>query len=71
MAQIVVRGINDDVMRRFREYAKTQGKSAEQVVRELIERAAAEAEAARDWFEQVNAFREQMRRKYGDPDAAT
>jgi len=37
-----VRGIDDEVMRQFRERAKKQGKSAEQAVRELIEGAARE-----------------------------
>ena len=66
MAQIVVRGIDDEVMRRFRERAKTAGKSAEQAVRELIERAAAEGQREEDWLERVDRLREQLRGKYGE-----
>ena len=68
MAQIVVRGIDDDIMRRFKERAKKQGKSAEQAVRELIEGAAREDASEDDWFARANAFRERMHRKYGAQD---
>lgn len=68
MAQMIVRGIDDEVMRRFKERAKKQGKSAEQAVRELIEQAAQEASTHGDWFRRANEFRERMHRKYGpDP----
>jgi plasmid stability protein len=71
MAQIVVRGIDEEVMRMFKERAKKQGKSAEQAVRELIEEAARETERRDDWFERANAFREKLYRKYGTfPSAA-
>jgi plasmid stability protein len=65
MAQIVVRGIDEEVMQKFKARAKKQGKSAEQAVRELIEEAAREAERRDDWFERANAFREKLYRKYG------
>jgi plasmid stability protein len=68
MAQIVVRGIDEEVMRRFKERAKQQGKSAEQAVRELIEGATREQQDQDDWFARANAFREAMLRKYGGPD---
>ena len=66
MAQIVVRGINDQTMRRFKERAKKLGKSAEQAVRDLIEDAAREDGEVSDWFRRINEFREEMYRKYGD-----
>jgi plasmid stability protein len=66
MAQMIVRGIDDEVMRRFKERAKKQGKSAEQAVRELIEKAAEEEYVQSGWFRRAEEFREQMRRKYGD-----
>jgi plasmid stability protein len=66
MAQIVVRGIAEEVMRLFKQRAKKQGKSAEQAVRELIEEAARKTEVEGDWFERTIAFSERMHRKYGD-----
>lgn len=66
MAQMIVRGIDDEVMRRFKERAKKQGKSAEQAVRELIEAAAREHQGESDWFTRAREFREAMYRKYGD-----
>lgn len=36
MASIVIRNIPDDVLKRFRERAKADGKSAEQLAREAI-----------------------------------
>jgi plasmid stability protein len=66
MAQIVVRGIDDELMRQFKERAKKQGKSAEQAVRELIEGAARQEDVQSDWFRRINEFREAMYRKYGD-----
>ena len=66
MAQIIVRGIDDDVMRRFKDRAKKQGKSAEQAVRELIEKAADDDQEEQDWFTRARQFREAMYRKYGD-----
>ena len=65
MAQIVVRGIDDEVMRRFKERAKQQGKSAEQAVRELIAKTVEEEHAQSDWFRRAEAFRAEMLRKYG------
>jgi len=65
MAQIVVRGIDEDIMKAFRERAKERGVSAEQAVRELIEQAAREALRTRDWHSDVTAFRERLRRQYG------
>jgi plasmid stability protein len=68
MAQIIVRGIDDEVMRRFKERAKKQGKSAEQSVRDLIEGAARQDAEDDDWYTRAVAFRERMHRKYGpDP----
>ncbi len=66
MAQIVVRGIDEEVMRLFKRRAKQQGKSAEQAVRELIEAATRKTDEEGDWFERTIAFRERMYRKYGD-----
>ena len=68
MAQIVVRGIDDDVMRRFKERAKQQGKSAEQAVRELIAKTVEEEYVQSDWSRRADEFQERMRRKYGGPD---
>ena len=65
MAQIVVRGIDDEVMRRFKERAKQQGKSAEQAVRELIAKTVEEEVVQSDWFRRAEAFRERMLQKYG------
>jgi plasmid stability protein len=42
VAQLVVRGIDDDLMEAFKERARRRGRSVEQEVRLLIERAAAE-----------------------------
>lgn len=41
MAQMLVRNIDDAVAERFKQRAKADGKSAEQVLRELIDRYAA------------------------------
>ncbi|MCP4384993.1 MAG: hypothetical protein GY798_26880 [Hyphomicrobiales bacterium] len=40
MAQMIVRNIDDDTAERFKATAKAQGKSAEQLLRELVEREA-------------------------------
>ena len=69
MAQIVVRSIDDELMRRFKARAKAEGKSAEQAVRELIEAAAREERERSDWLRRAQEFRERMYRKYGDHDA--
>lgn len=37
MGQILVRNIEDDVLERFRQQAKREGKSAEQLAREAIQ----------------------------------
>jgi plasmid stability protein len=66
MAQIVVRGIDDELMRQFKERAKKQGKSAEQAVRDLIESAAREPHVQSDWLRRADEFRAGMFRKYGD-----
>lgn len=68
MAQIVVRGIDEEIMRRFKERAKKQGKSAEQAVRELIEGAAREEARKAGWFEEAMAFSERLYEKYGESD---
>ena len=68
MAQIVVRGIDDEVMRRFKERAKKQGKSAEQAVRDLIEGAARETKAEGDWLSRIDELRERLYQKYGEFD---
>lgn len=68
MAQIVVRGIDDDVMRVFKDRAKKQGKSAEQAVRDLIENEARRDVAEANWLGRVDAFRERMAGKYGVSD---
>ena len=65
MAQIVVRGIDDEVMRRFKERARKQGKSAEQAVRDLIEAESLRAVQESDWLTESRAFRERMAAKYG------
>lgn len=71
MAQIVVRGIDDELMQRFKARAKQEGKSVEQAVRELIEAAARTSERKDNWFEQVSAFREKLYRKYGPSDISS
>ena len=71
MAQIVVRGIDDEVMKKFKVRAKARGKSAEQAVRELIEKAAVDAIVEEDWFERAQAFREKLRAKYGPSDISS
>jgi plasmid stability protein len=71
MAQIVVRGIDEEVMQKFKARAKKQGKSAEQAVRELIEEAARDTERQDDWFAAANAFREKLYRKYGQFDISS
>ena len=40
MAQMIVRNIDDGVAERFKARAKAEGKSAEQLLRELVETAA-------------------------------
>ncbi len=65
MAQIVVRGIDDEVMRVFKARAKRLGKSTEAAVRELIEAAAREEARQADWFEETMEFGRQLREKYG------
>jgi Zn-dependent peptidase ImmA (M78 family) len=65
MAQIIVRGIDDGVMAMFRAEAKRQGKSAEQLARELIEREA-ELDAAWERFnKRADEIRERLAKKYG------
>ena len=71
MAQIVVRGIDDEVMRLFKARAKKQGKSAEQAVRELIEQAAREPTPAPDWLVRARELREELIRKYGMSDVSS
>ena len=66
MAQIVVRGIDDEVMRLFKERARARGESAEQAVRDLIVNAVVEAADRRKWLEQTVLFRERLREQYGD-----
>jgi plasmid stability protein len=65
LAQIVVRGIDDKLMRRFKERAKARGKSAEQAVRELIENAARDYVRTVDWLARADELRERLRREYG------
>ncbi|HSJ09648.1 MAG TPA: hypothetical protein VK928_07020 [Longimicrobiales bacterium] len=61
MAQIVVRNIDDDVMRSFRRRAEAQGTSAEQAVRDLIEAAAREHEAWGVFANRSMQLRERLR----------
>jgi len=65
MAQIVVRGIDDEAMQAFREQARSRGVSTEQAVRELIERAAREGSRQADWYTRADVLRERIRAKYG------
>lgn len=44
MAQMIVRNIDDEVARRFKAKAKAQGKSAEQLLREIVAREAEPAD---------------------------
>ena len=69
MAQILVRGIADDVMRAFKERARRHGRSQEQGARLLIEEAALESEG----WERFEKFSARMLRElrrggeaYGD-----
>lgn len=71
MAQIVVRGIDDALMKKFKERAKQQGKSAEQAVRELIEGAARAARQEEDWLARADRLREELRQKYGTSDISS
>ena len=66
MAQIVVRGIDDEVMRLFKDRAKKQGKSTEQAVRDLIEGAVRETRRDDDWLARLDEFRERLYQKYGE-----
>ena len=65
MAQIVVRGIDDEVMAAFKARAKAEGKSAERAVRELIIEAARAGKKRAEWFERAEQVREQLFKKYG------
>ena len=65
MAQIVVRGIDDELMKTFKQRVKAQGKSVEQAVRELIEDSARQHARSGDVLERITAFRERMLEKYG------
>ena len=65
MAQILVRGIDDDLMTLFKARAKAQGKSTEQAVRELIESSARAGERQGSILERITALREDQVRKYG------
>lgn len=65
MAQIVVRGIDDEAMQAFREQARARGVSTEQAVRELIETAAREAARQADWYVRAEVLRERIRTQYG------
>jgi plasmid stability protein len=56
MAQMLVRNIDDEVAARFKARAKAEGKSAEQVLRELIDRYAARSVEER--LAALDAFRE-------------
>jgi len=66
MAQILVRGIDDEAMRAFREQARARGVSTEQAVRELIETAAREGARLADWYTRAGALRERIRARYGE-----
>lgn len=69
MAQIVIRGIDDDAMELFRQRAERLGYSKEQLARAIIEREAA-AEAGWTRFEKrARLIRERLRKQgdeYGD-----
>ncbi len=65
MAQILVRGIDDDAMELFRRRAERLGWSKEQLARAVIEREA-EAEAGWGKFEvQAQRIRERLRKQGG------
>lgn len=57
MAQMIVRNIDDEVAERFKARAKAQGKSAEQLLREIMAR---EVQPNR---REVSAFAAEMRRR--------
>ena len=65
MAQILVRGIPDDVMKAFKARAKRRGVSAEQAVRELIEQAALDHKRQGNWYRDIQAFHERVAQEYG------
>jgi plasmid stability protein len=66
MAQIVVRGIDDEVMRQFKERAKQQGKSAEQAVRDLIADAVRDNQRTTGALARLDEIRERLYQKYGE-----
>lgn len=59
MAQMIVRNIEADVADRFKERAKAAGKSAEQLLRELIEREV--GPTATEILAELDAIRETTR----------
>ncbi len=60
MASIVIRNIPDDVLKRFRERARADGKSAEQLAREAIAEKA-KPDRAEAW-RQIDDLRSKTRR---------
>lgn len=65
MAQVVVRGIDEDAWAAFKARAKAEGKSAEAAVRELIVEAARAGKKRAEWFDRAERVREQLFEKYG------
>lgn len=61
MGQILIRGIDDDVMTAFKARARKHGRSQEQEARLLIEQAAHESES----WDRFVKFSERMQRELG------
>jgi plasmid stability protein len=63
MASMVVRNIPDDVLQRFKERARADGKSAEQLAREAIEEKA--KPSREEIIRRIDAIRAQSKRTSG------
>lgn len=66
MAQIVVRGIDDELMAQFKEQVRARGKSTEQAVRELIEHSVRANRPRTEWLKEADIFRERLLQQYGE-----
>jgi plasmid stability protein len=63
MAQLTVRGLDEELIRKLKLRAAQNGRSAEAEHREILKLAL--EKTAEDWWAEVRRFQEEMRRKYG------
>jgi plasmid stability protein len=69
MAQLTVRGLDDELIRKLKLRATENGRSAEAEHREILKQVL--ENRAEDWWEEARKFQEAMRQKYGTlPDSS-